>query len=275
MSFVKSAVKKIGDVGSLRGLYLLLRMANSAVRDRLMAGAIARGRFNRGFCPTCGKKTVFVERNDWLRDNYFCIDCFSIPRQRAIMHVLEKEFPAWRELTIHESSAGGQSSDKIAAECLGYTSSHFLPGVTPGETHEGVRCENLEAMTFADDSFDLFVTQDVFEHVLDPGSAFREVARVLRPGGSHVFTIPLYPHEKSLVRSVKGEDGAIVNVEPADYHGDPREGAGWLVATEWGEDFTKFIEDSSSLKTDVFSFKDPKLGLLGEFPEVFVSTKAK
>ena len=30
---------------------------------------------------------------------------------------------------------------------------------------DGVRCENLEALTFADSSIDLHVSQDVFEHL--------------------------------------------------------------------------------------------------------------
>lgn len=275
MSSIKTTVKKIGNIPALRAPYLFLRVVNSGVRDRPTARAIARGKFNTGFCSICAKKTVFVERAEWLRDEYFCIDCFSIPRQRAITHVLENEFPDWRSLTIHESSAGGQSSDKIAAECPGYSSSQFMPDVEPGETRNGVRCENLERMTLADESFDLFITQDVFEHVLDPGRAFAEVARVLRPGGSHVFTIPLYGHDKSLVRAAWGENGEIVHLVEPDYHGDPSEGPAWLVATEWGKDFVKFIEDASSLKTTIFKIVDPKLGLLGEFPEVFVSTKAK
>ena len=275
MSTIKSTIKRIGDVPSLRGAYLFLRLFNSGIRDKATAKAIARGKFNRGFCPICAKKTVFIEHGEWLRDEYFCIDCFSIPRQRAITHVLETEFPEWRKLKIHESSAGGQSSDKLAAECPGYSSSQFIPDVEPGQTLDGVRCENLERMTFADGSFDLFITQDVFEHVLDPGRAFAEVARVLRRGGSHVFTIPMYGHEESLVRAAWGENGEIVNLVEPDYHGDPSEGPAWLVATEWGKDFTKFIEDASSMMTTVFRFADPNLGLQGEFPEVFISTKTK
>jgi SAM-dependent methyltransferase len=40
-------------------------------------------------------------------------------------------------------------------------------------------------------AFDLYLTQDVFEHLFDPAAAFREIARTLRTGGAHVFTTPL------------------------------------------------------------------------------------
>ena len=51
----------------------------------------------------------------------------------------------------------------------------------------GVCCENLEHMSFGDESFDLHLTQDVFEHLFDPAAAFREIARTLRPGGAHLY----------------------------------------------------------------------------------------
>ena len=274
MRRIKTAIKKIRAIPGMRKPYLLLRLLNSGITDRPTRAAILGSRFNRGYCSICEKGSFFVERTEWLRDDYFCIDCYSIPRQRAILHLLQQRFPEWCDLVIHESAAGGQSSDKLAAECSRYTSSQFMPDIEPGEMRGGVRCEDLESLTFANDSFDLFVTQDVFEHVLDPARAFREVARVLRPGGSHVFTVPLYQHETSLIRARRGGDGEIVNFEEPDYHGDPGVGAGWLVATEWGKDLTKFIEDASGLKTDIIATRDPKLGLMGEFLDVFVSTKA-
>lgn len=275
MSSTTSTIRKIGDVSGLRLPYLLLRLVNSAAKDRTMRSAITGGKYNRGHCSICDRSTFFVEQGPWLRDEYFCIDCFSIPRQRAIIRVLEDKFPNWRTMKMHESAAGGQSSDKLAMESSDYTTSFFMPDVEPGQMRDGIRNENLERMTFDDDSFDLFVTQDVFEHVLDPARAFAEVARVLKPGGAHVFTIPLYSHEQSLVRSKWGENGEIVYIEEPDYHGDPEAGEGWLVATEWGKDFTKFIESASGMKTEVVRIEDRNLGLLGEFLEVFVSRRAE
>ena len=61
----------------------------------------------------------------------------------------------------------------------------YLPvNISPGN-----RCENLEELTFDDNTFDLVITQDVLEHVLNPGKAFKEICRVLKPGGAHKFLL--------------------------------------------------------------------------------------
>jgi SAM-dependent methyltransferase len=44
-----------------------------------------------------------------------------------------------------------------------------------------------EALPYQDESFDLVLAISVMEHVEDPDQVFREVARVLRPGGGFYF----------------------------------------------------------------------------------------
>ena len=48
----------------------------------------------------------------------------------------------------------------------------------------------IEDMPFKDSSFDLIVTTDVFEHVLDLDHCTREVLRVLKPGGKLIVRVP-------------------------------------------------------------------------------------
>jgi ubiquinone/menaquinone biosynthesis C-methylase UbiE len=53
-----------------------------------------------------------------------------------------------------------------------------------------VRQCDLEAMPYANDEFDLVVTTDVLEHVLDLNRVIWEMLRVLRPGGHLVIRSP-------------------------------------------------------------------------------------
>ena len=189
------------------------------------------------------------------------------------MTVLEERYPLWRTLELHESSPGLPSSAKLARECAGYACTHFFPDTAPGQTKHGIRCENLEAQTFADASFDLVVTQDVMEHVLDPPAAFREIARTLKSGGAHVFTTPVYAGlAKSEVRARHNGNAIEYLVEP-EYHGNPINAEGALVTMHYGADVAELILRWSGLPTTLYVIRDPQLGLAGEFLEVMVSLK--
>ncbi|MFT5051729.1 MAG: SAM-dependent methyltransferase [Chlamydiales bacterium] len=66
------------------------------------------------------------------------------------------------------------------------------------------------AMDFADDGFDLVFSRAVFEHIGDPRMAFREVARVLRPGGVAHINVHLYTsdsgcHDVRILGAMRGD----------------------------------------------------------------------
>ena len=51
-------------------------------------------------------------------------------------------------------------------------------------------------LPFADASFDRIIASEVLEHVPDDSAAFRELARVLRPGGTIAVTVPAWLAER-------------------------------------------------------------------------------
>lgn len=104
------------------------------------------------------------------------------------------------------------------------TCSELLDSGVLGETHNGVRCENIERLTFNDPPFDLVTSTAALEHVEDDEAGFREIARVLRPGGYYVYTVPYTDSPPTIHRAKRQSDGAIEHFEEPEYHTDPFRG---------------------------------------------------
>jgi SAM-dependent methyltransferase len=249
------------------------QLLNASCRQQLKELSLLK---NKGYCVICERDTVFVVYNSWLRDHYKCRRCQSIPRNRALVNALNRFSPEWRQLHVHESSPGGPLSNYLRRSCTSYSSSHYFSDVPRGSYKNNDRSEDLSQMTLEDDSVDVFVTSDVFEHVLEPAKAFAEIARVVRPGGTHVFTMPWYPSLKTSVRRARLTTGDTIEhlLEPV-YHGNPIDSRGSLVTFDWGLDFTDFIRRHGGMETTIYLEIDRKKGLDADFLEVFVSRKPR
>lgn len=92
-------------------------------------------------------------------------------------------------MAVYEAQGKGPLNFHLK-KLQGYACSEYDPDVQPGSNiQEGVRCEDLQSLTFNDETFDLVITQTVFEHILEPDRAWKEIARVLKPSGYHIFSI--------------------------------------------------------------------------------------
>jgi SAM-dependent methyltransferase len=227
-----------------------------------------------GYCPICQKATTFRAENAWLRDHLHCMSCprGSIPRERAMKVVLDRLVPRWRECAIHESSPADRGLSLILKdECRGYVASQFFPNGTPGSLYNGYRCEDLERQTFASETFDVVITQDVMEHVFQPDAAYREMYRTLRAGGLHIHTTPIYKDKVTSERRAARENGKIIHlVDPPEYHGNPIDAAGSLVTFHYGYDLPDLIQSWAGFDVEVVRFNDRRHGIVGEFTEVIV-----
>jgi glycosyltransferase involved in cell wall biosynthesis/SAM-dependent methyltransferase len=230
-----------------------------------------------GWCPICENEVTFSSKQAWLRDHYLCSGCGSIPRERALMHVIQTRYPRWRELRIHESSPGQRgASVKLREQCKHYTATQYDPDLGFGKTHptKGYRSEDLEKQTFADEEFDLVITQDVMEHIVDTEAAFREIHRTLKPGGAHIFTTPLVNQDKPSQRRVERKaDGSIVHLFPPDYHGNPMSPEGSLVTWHWGRDILDQCASLPDAETSLCESTDAHLGIEGRYCEVVVQQR--
>jgi len=113
------------------------------------------------------------------------------------------------------------------------------------------------------------------EHLLDPAKAFKEIGRVLKPGGAHIFTVPLVNKDMpSSVRARRTPNRMIEYLAPAEYHANPAdEEHGALVTMHWGFDICDFIYDHSRMTTTIVKIDDLSKGIRADLIEVLVSKK--
>lgn len=229
---------------------------------------------NDGFCLGCSRQTTFEVRDAWLRDHYVCRHCGCIPRERALMGVLEAVCPGWRDAVIHESSPSNRGpSARFRTECRDFVPSHFWGSDKLGELINGVRNESLECLTFGSGTIDIHVTQDVLEHVFDVDQAIREIGRTLRPGGLHVFTTPLVNKANPSSPRALRRDGSVEHLFEPEFHGNPIDPSGSLVVWHFGFDLVDRIQIASGMTSSIYVLDNLDLGIRAEYIEVIVSRK--
>ncbi|MFO0957966.1 MAG: methyltransferase domain-containing protein [Isosphaeraceae bacterium] len=239
------------------------------------ADAIGRRRFAR--CDACGRFGPMLYRR-WVvppklermwglspreaealarKESCDCWACGAKLRGRRLARALVDRFPAgdrpgrpksareWartdaaRLLQIAEVNRIDGLHEAIAG-LPGLAYSDYLEGIEPGTVSGGVRCEDLTHLTYQSGRFDAVLSSETLEHVPDLAAALREIRRVLKPGGVHLFTVPVRPGlERSYPRRLYRADGTIEEIEPLCHPGGD---VGYPVVTEFGRDLPAIVE---------------------------------
>ena len=176
------------------GLWLLLHLRPPADR---------RGD-ERGRCAVCGAVTRFV-RNTWIlsqelrdtwpksfvdRESMLCAECGSSRRVRlladALLRLTRRAAQSIVELVREDGFRALRVAEINAAGRM-----HAFLAPLPSLTYVEYPQEDVQALSWPDGSYDLVLTSETLEHVPDLHRALDEIRRVLRPGGRHVFTVPV------------------------------------------------------------------------------------
>lgn len=192
-----------------------------------------------GFCNVCGKKTTFIVISDNLREDMFCSVCNSSNRLRQLMCTISiavdghpyltlKETAKTinsKKLTIYTAEANSalyiQMKELIKPNLL-TTSEYFEGDHKSGDMVDGVMHQDLQKTSFKNNSFDIVLTTEVFEHIPFADQAEKEVVRILKKGGHYCFTVPFYADakkDKTLAKMTKW--GKVIYLAKPQYHGDP------------------------------------------------------
>jgi SAM-dependent methyltransferase len=187
-----------------------------------------------GNCPLCGV-TLIVRLQD--RDiGVRCLRCGASVIAAAVMDALKRRVPDLPARHVYELSSRGALCRYLRRHAGRLTVSEYFEDVAPGASRDGVPCQDVQALTWGPDSFDLCTSTEVFEHVADDARGFREILRVLKPGGWLIFTVPM--HDRPVTRErARSMDGHIEYLEPPEYHGDQLRGEQRVLAfRDYGRD---------------------------------------
>ena len=218
-------------------------------------------------CAFCGP-TLFLrpDGNDHPHA-VRCARCGVGLVQLSLGWAIRDEVGSLRALDACELSARGPVAAFFRREARSAATSEYFSDVAPGTMHDGMRCEDVQQLTYADASFDLVAHGDVMEHVPDDARAFRELRRVFRPGGRMVFSIPMYDGATTVERA-RLHDGTIEYLQPPVYHDDPLRPEGILAFRDYGRDVVERLSDAGFSEARVLP-PSPRLAWLGWHPVIY------
>ncbi|SOB60073.1 protein of unknown function [Pseudodesulfovibrio profundus] len=219
-------------------------------------------------CPVCEEKAEFYAAHEWLRDHYKCLKCNSLPRDRALFKALHDYIPHWKSIKVLEFAP---CNDYFSSKVEKYTGTHYFPDSELGSTVGEFVNQDAHNLTFDDESFDLIVHEDIMEHLFGPEKALQEMLRVVSPGGSILFTLPISKMEKSVQRAAMKDDGTVEYIHEKQYHGNPISEEGSLVVWDYGQDVKDMIVQwCSGFNVDIefLDEVDQEKGVEGEYLDV-------
>ncbi|MFQ5709783.1 MAG: class I SAM-dependent methyltransferase [bacterium] len=166
-------------------------------------------------CNICGNRGKFL--NPHLgKEGWHCANCSATSRHRLVMFILGRTlglndqpvyaWPTMKQIKILEPCPRGPQV-VFLREKFDYFEPEF-DAEKIRKNAEPRKYSDIQDLAFADESFDIVIASDVFEHVREDDKGFREIYRTLKNGGTFILTSP-YDHKRAqtLIRvAVKGED---------------------------------------------------------------------
>ncbi len=201
-------------------------------RQALQAGKLV------GVCNISGTPTDFKISHHNLRETVIANSSGSNNRQRQLVCAISIALFNHPNATIHEiahfinynnlkvytaeaRAALFSGLKRLIRPDLFFCSEYFGPESQSGQIVNGVRHEDLQQTSFADETFDIILTSEVFEHIPDAIKAEREVVRILKKGGFYCFTVPFMPYaEHDEIRASLDVNGQVIHHAPPEYHGN-------------------------------------------------------
>ncbi|MBI5675728.1 MAG: class I SAM-dependent methyltransferase [Nitrospirae bacterium] len=240
-----------------------------------------------GFCPVCGKVTIFLMvLKENPRESCFCIRCRANNRKRQLAYIVcesisgikNKKLRSLREIAklndiyIYNTEPNG-AIHEILSHSRNYKFSGYFGAMhKSGDIIGKVEHQDLMALSLQDESVDLAISADVFEHMPDPYLAHREIYRILKPGGRHIFSVPFYQtgyldEDRCIIK-----DGQEIHLKEPVYHQDPLRNEGALVYKIFSLEMLCKLKHLG-FSTNMYCIYKPGYGIIGNNGLIFEAIK--
>lgn len=232
-------------------------------------------------CNVCGVTNTIV-KNEFPREGQSCPSCHSYVRLRGLMIILSQliygkhqaisDFDVRKDISIIGLSDWPGYADRIKKK-FNYINTHFQspePSLDISTTIEGY-----------EEKFDYVICSDVLEHVVPPvQSAFDNLLRLLKPGGTLIFSVPYNLEEKTTEHfpdlctfeivfddgkppKLRNEtvDGEVQWFEDLIFHGAANEGAALEMRTFCERDVFKHLHFAGFANIEKANWESPEFGV--------------
>lgn len=220
-------------------------------------------------CPYCGPSAFVRLRREAA--GVRCVRCAASAIHLAIGWALRDAIARLDECDVCELSARGPLVDFLARNAKSLATSEYFADAPRGAFRDGIRCEDVQDLTYVDASFDLVTHTEVLEHVPDDTRAFAELFRVLRPGGTMIFTVPMHEGPRTVERA-RLLDGEIEHLLEPVFHYDPLRHAGILAFRDYGGDILDRLRDAGFVDSNIITAHG-RVPWVGDSP-IIVARKA-
>jgi len=204
-------------------------------------------------CYVCGKITKFtIDDRAVLYREAMCENCGANIRnsdtaKTIVSKLLKKDICLQEAICDLKSfkilgTCSSGSIHSVLKQLPGYICGEYFDDIKSGESKDEILCIDLKKSHFEAEYFDMVITEDVLEHIDDINRALREINRILKMNGLHIFTVPFHQKRRTLDRSC---------LQNKVYHGDPIRPEGALVYTDFGQDIESILE-GFGMKTERF-----------------------
>jgi SAM-dependent methyltransferase len=176
-------------------------------------------------------------------------------RMRFCLSIIKKYFSDAKKVYLAEHDT--QFHKILSAETsFDLTTSYYKPGA---ELHQ-----DLTALTYPDNYFDLSLSFEDLEHIPEYKKAIAELYRVTKTGGHVLLSTPfVIGNDKTLVRATINSGGEITHLLEPEYHGDPVIPQGILCFYHFGWDLLDDFRASGFSNVKIITGYDTSKMILG------------